>query len=280
MSNYMITQNQINNFTCYLKQHDISSGTIEKYHRDLKHMVKWLNKRKLSLELLVQWRDVLLSEGRCPATVNSMLAAVNTFFRYKKCKIHIPYLRVQRCLFRNPKRELTRQEYVHLVKTAKNIGKEKLALIIEMICATGIRVSEVSYITVEAAQSGKAQIFSKGKIRVILLPAKLCQKLLHYAKKHKIVSGEIFLTRNGKTISRKQIWAEMKRLCTQAHISPEKVFPHNLRHLFAQTFYRTTKDVVMLADILGHSNIETTRIYLISTGVEHMQLIERLSLLL
>ena len=159
------------------------------------------------------------------------------------------------------------------------MGRTRLALLMETICATGIRVSELQYITVENAERGRAEIALKGKIRTILLPAKLCRKLLKYAKKQKTASGEIFLTRNGKPLSRKQIWAEMKALCEKAGVEATKVFPHNLRHLFARTFYKVCKDVVRLADVLGHSSIETTRIYLISTGAEHLQTLNKLNLI-
>ena len=176
-------------------------------------------------------------------------------------------------------RELTKEDYTWLWSTANAQGKHRLALLMETICATGIRVSEVRYITVEAVQSGRADVSLKGKIRTILLPGKLCWKLQKYAKKQKVVSGEIFLTRNGKGLSRRQIWAEMKALCKAAGVVASKVFPHNLRHLFARTFYKVYKDVARLADVLGHSSIETTRIYLISTGVEHAHQMERLGLI-
>jgi len=163
--------------------------------------------------------------------------------------------------------------------SAHELGRERLALLLETICATGIRVSEVKYITVEAAQVGRAEISLKGKLRTILLPGKLCRKLKKYARQQKNASGEIFLTRSGKSLSRRQIWAEMKRLCKVAGVAPSKVFPHNLRHLFARTFYKVCRDVVKLADVLGHSSIETTRIYLISTGVEHMKILSRMRLI-
>ncbi len=159
------------------------------------------------------------------------------------------------------------------------MGRTRLALLMETICATGIRVSEVKYITAEAVETGRAEISLKGKIRTILLPGKLCRKLQKYVRKQKIVSGEIFLTRNGKGLSRRQIWAEMKSLCEKAGVAATKVFPHNLRHLFAQAFYRVCHDVVRLADVLGHSSIETTRIYLISTGAEHIRQLDRLGLI-
>ncbi len=188
------------------------------------------------------------------------------------------YLKIQRQMFRSSRRDLTREDYLKLVETAAELGKERLALLIETICATGIRVSEVKYITVEAAHAGQACISLKGKLRTILLPGKLCHKLKKYARKKKIASGEIFLTRSGKSLSRRQIWAEMKALCAKAGVERSKVFPHNLRHLFARTFYRACRDVVKLADVLGHSSIETTRIYLVSTGVEHARQMERLGL--
>ena len=178
------------------------------------------------------------------------------------------------------RRELTREEYGRLVSTAERLGREWLALLLETICATGIRVSEVRYLTVEAAARGRAEISLKGKIRTILLPGKLCRKLLKYARRQKIASGEVFLTRSGRGLSRKQIWAEMKSLCGKAGVEPSKVFPHNLRHLFARTFYKVCRDVAKLADVLGHSSLETTRLYLISTGQEHARTLERLHLLI
>ena len=192
--------------------------------------------------------------------------------------VKIRFVRIQRSIFREKSRELTREEFGRLVETADRQGNVRLALLLETICASGIRVSEVKYITVEAAREGKANISLKGKNRTILLPGKLCRKLLKYAKKQKIASGEIFLTGSGKSLSRGQIWAEMKRLCKAAGVEATKVFPHNLRHLFATTFYRIYKDVVRLADILGHSSVDTTRIYLISTGEEHQKMLEQMRL--
>lgn len=190
------------------------------------------------------------------------------------------HLKVQRKAFRESSRELTKEEYRRLLQTADALGKERLLLLLETICATGIRVSEVRYITYKAIQAGKAEIFLKGKVRTILIPGRLCRKLQKYANRQKITSGELFLTRSGKGLSRKQIWMEMKRLCEQAKVEPTKVFPHNLRHLFARCFYHACRDVAKLADVLGHSSIETTRIYLISTGTEHVQALNRLRLIL
>ena len=187
-------------------------------------------------------------------------------------------LKIQRKLFRSSDRELTREEYERLLAAARAEGRMRLALLLETICATGIRVSEVRYITVEAARAGKAEIALKGKIRTILLPGKLCRKLLKYAKTQKNASGEIFLTRSGSSLSRKQIWAEMKALCRKAGVEPTKVFPHNLRYLFARCFYQACRDIAKLADVLGHSSVETTRIYLITTGAEHARTMDQLKL--
>ena len=225
------------------------------------------------------WKASLVSQGYRPSTVNTMLVGLNGFFQFmgwEGCKVRS--LRLQRRLFREDSRELTREEYDRLTAAAHALGRERLALLMEAICATGIRVGEVRNLTVEAVRLGQAEIALKGKIRVILLPGKLRRKLLRYARAQKIASGAIFRTRGGAPLSRKQIWAEMKRLCARAGVRPEKVFPHNLRHLFARTFYRVCRDVAKLADVLGHSSIETTRIYLISTGAEHARQLERLGL--
>ena len=234
----------------------------------------------MTAETVTGWKRYLYAEGYKPETINSKLSALNKFFSFMGWpELRTRYLKIQRKLFRGTEKELTKEEYTHLLETANRLGKPRLALLIETICATGIRVSEVKYITVEAIQTGRADIALKGKIRTILIPGKLCRKLQKYAMKQKITSGEIFLTRSSKGISRRQIWAEMKALCKKADVAPSKVFPHNLRHLFARTFYRACRDVAKLADVLGHSSIETTRIYLISTGVEHAQQLERLGLI-
>ena len=235
----------------------------------------------MTKEEVTAWRDALLARGLTPSTVNSMLAAVNGFFRFtgrEDCRVK--FLKVQRRLFRDAGRELTRDEYERLLAAAGNSGQRRLELLMEAICATGIRVSEVRYLTVEAARRGRAEIRLKGKIRTILIPGKLCRKLLKFAQKNKTVSGEIFLTRNGTGLSRRQIWAEMKALCARAGVEPGKVFPHNLRHLFATAFYRACRDIARLADVLGHSSIETTRIYLVTSGSEHLRQLERLRLVL
>lgn len=275
----MIGAQELISYTGHLKSEERAPGTIEKYLRDVRSFVVWLDGREVTRELTATWKEVLLSNGLSPVTVNSMLVSVNGLLRFlgwEDCRARLQ--KIQRRLFRDHNRELCRDEYERLVRTADALGKERLALLMETICATGIRVSEVRYITVEAAKRGQAEISLKGKIRTILLPAKLCKKLLKYAGKQKNASGEIFLTGSGKSLSRKQIWAEMKALCEKAGVEPSKVFPHNLRHLFARCFYRVCRDVAKLADVLGHSSIETTRIYLISTGAEHAKTLDRLQL--
>ena len=225
------------------------------------------------------WKTHLTKAGYAPSTINAMLSSLNGFFGFlgwEECRVK--FLKIQRRAFREQEKELSRAEYERLLKTARENGNSRLALLLETICATGIRVSEVRYITVEALSRRRADISLKGKIRTILLPGKLCKKLRDYARKQNITTGEIFLTRKGKGMSRCQIWREMKKLCEKAGVNPSKVFPHNLRHLFARTFYKVCRDIVKLADVLGHSSIETTRIYLMSTGETHARQMERLGL--
>lgn len=267
-------------FRQYLLREERTAGTVEKYLRDTRAFAAWLDGGSVTKEAAAKWKEYLLARRYAPVTVNSMLASLNTFFRFAKWEdCRLKALKIQKRLFREQSKELTRPEYERLLSMARALGRDRLALLMEAICATGIRVSEVPYITVEAARTGRTEISLKGKIRTILLPSKLRRKLLNYARKNKIVSGEIFLTRNGGSLSRKQIWAEMKDLCRRAGVEKTKVFPHNLRHLFARTFYQVSRDVAKLADILGHSSIETTRLYLVSTGAEHVRQLERLCLI-
>ena len=263
----------------HLYAEEKSAGTVSKYLHDMRAFQAFADGRPVTRELSIMWKDQLFSEQYAVPTINSMLSSLNGFLRFMRwddCKVK--FLRVQHRLFCDPSRILTRSEYNKLLETAKAQGKERLVLIMETICSTGIRVSEVRCITVEAAMQGMTEVSLKGKIRTILMPSRLRKKLLEYARKNKIASGEIFLTRSGNPISRRQIWAEMKRLCEAAGIAPTKVFPHNLRHLFARTFYKMSHDIAKLADTLGHSCIDTTRIYLVSTGREHKSLLEKLRL--
>ena len=254
MKDHHVPQEHLSAFARRLAEEERSAGTVEKYLRDAGAFLEWLAGAPVNREAVTGWKAHLVRSGYRPATINSMLAALNTFLRFiglEDCRVRA--LRVQRRLFQSEERELSRQEYQRLLDTARTLGRDRLALVMETICAAGIRVSEVRYI-------------------------KLCRKLLKYARQQKTASGEIFLTKSGKPLSRRQIWAEMKRLCLRAGVAPTKVFPHNLRHLFARTFYQATRDVAKLADVLGHSSIETTRIYLISTGAQHRRDLDRLRL--
>ena len=276
----VLTAERIAAFQAHLKREERSEGTVGKYLRDVRQFAAWLDGAAVTKDAAALWKEHLHIQGYGPATINGKLAALNAFFSFagwEDCRVKA--LKLQRRLFRDSGKELTRQEYDRLTQAARALGRERLALLMETICATGIRVSEVKYITAQTARSGRAEISLKGKIRTILLPGKLCRKLMKYAKKQKIASGEIFLTRSGSSLSRKQIWAEMKALCEYAGVAPSKVFPHNLRHLFATVFYAACKDVARLADVLGHSSIETTRIYLLTTGAEHIQQLDRLGLI-
>ena len=276
----IITFELLQQFADYLKNEERESSTISKYLNNVQAFANWLQEREVTKENLTAYKEHLIMKKYNPKTINGILSAINKFLVVAGWgDIKVKYLRIQRQLFRSSGRELTKAEYMKLLNKAQELGKERLGLLMQTICGTGIRVSELKYITVEAVKTGKAEISLKGKIRTILLTGKLCKKLLKYTKGQKITSGEIFLTRSGRGLGRKQIWAEMKALCKKAGVESGKVFPHNLRHLFARTFYKVCKDVVRLADVLGHSSIETTRIYLISTGAEHLQTLNKLNLI-
>lgn len=266
-------------FAAYLRAAERSAGTIENYLRHSRNFLCWLAGRPLNKEITAAWKQTLVEKGGSAASINGKLVAVNRFLAFldrEDCRLSL--LRVQRALFRDGSRELSLADYERLLAVARRRGDERLALVMETICATGIRVSELGYITVEAVRAGRADISLKGKIRTILLPRPLCKKLLRYAKKAKYRSGILFRTRNDRALSRKQIWAEMKALSKAAGVAPTKVYPHNLRHLFARVHYRKHKDVATLADLLGHSAIETTRLYLVGTGAEHLRQLDCLGL--
>lgn len=275
---YTITPTDIDGYCLSLRSDERAAGTVAKYRRDLAAFALWLDGRGVTKENAARWKTHLLERGCKPKTINSKLSAINGFFAFMGWPIKVKFLKIQHQLFRDPAREMTRQEYDRLLTVAREAGQERLALIMETLCATGIRISELRYITVEAAKDGRATIALKGKIRTILLPTKLCRKLSKYAKKQKIASGAIFRTKSGKSITRRQVWYELKRLCQAAGVEPTKVFPHNFRHLFATTFYKACRDIARLADVLGHSNIETTRIYLAVSGAEQARQLDRLGL--
>lgn len=275
----LIVEGNISDFSLCLESEGRAKGTIEKYKRDISKFSKFMNGKPVTPQDALGWREALFLTGYAPQTINSMLSALNRFFSFMGWQGYkVSHLRVQRKIFREQERELDIFEYRRLLDASKKLGKNRLLLLMETICSCGIRVSEVQAITVDAAQSGRAVISTKGKIRTILLPRKLCQKLQKYIKKNGIKSGPIFISKSGRSLSRHQIWAEMKAICTYAEVCPSKVFPHNLRHLFARTFYKATHDIVQLADVLGHSRLETTRIYLISTGFDHAMQLEQLGL--
>lgn len=275
---YTITPTDIDGYCLSLRSDERAAGTVAKYRRDLATFSRWIGGAAVTKETAARWKTHLLERGCKPETINSKLSAINGFFAFMGWPIKVKFLKIQHQLFRDPAREMTRQEYDRLLTVARETGQERLALIMETLCATGIRISELRYITVEAAKDGRATISLKGKIRTILLPTKLYRKLQKYAKKEKIASGAIFRTKSGKPISRRQVWYELKRLCQAAGVEPGKVFPHNFRHLFATTFYKACKDIARLADVLGHSSIETTRIYLAVSGAEQARQLDKLRL--
>ena len=280
MNEIILTSDDLMAFKTYLIEKEASAATLEKYLRCAKDLLAFLKGDALTKESVLLWKEGLIKKGLAPATVNTYIAAANAFFASIGIsgKIHIKSLKIQRKMFTDKEKELTRAEYERLVSAARKRGDERLSLLFETICATGIRVSEVKYITKEAALKGRTDIRLKGKIRTILIPDKLCRKLLKYAKKRSIKAGQIFLSAKGRPLSRQRIWEQMKSICEKAGVDPKKVFPHNLRHLFARTFYRATKDIVKLADVLGHTSTATTRIYLISTEKEHRSALESLKL--
>ena len=274
-----LTQREFDQFEDYLRHDEREESTIEAYLRSLTHFAEWADGRAVTKELAMEWKAALAEAGYRPISVNAMLAAVNKFFicmGREDCKVK--YLKLQRQMFRKSEKDLSKEEYQRLVQAAHEKGDLRMELILETICATGIRVGELKYITVEAVRSGVAEIALKGKIRTILLPHRLCRKLQKYAKQQKIASGKLFLTQDGLPVSRQSIWTRMKALCEAAGVERSKVFPHNLRSLFARSFYGSCHDVVRLADVLGHSSIETTRIYLMSTGKEYLRQLDKLGL--
>lgn len=275
-----INNESINAFIEHLKSNEMSKATIEKYNRDIKHFHSFADGRSLDKALCLEYKEHL-ETAYAITSANSMIASINSFFKFMDWfDLCVKQFKVQKRVFCSENTELTKNEYERLVRTAKSKGKERINLVLQTICGTGIRVSELKFITVEAVMSGEAEVRCKGKNRVVFIVTKLRNLLLKYAKKHHIDSGPIFVTRNGKVFDRSNIWREMKQLCKDAGVSDKKVFPHNLRHLFARIFYGIEKDIAKLADVLGHSNINTTRIYIISTGIEHKRRMENMKLII
>ena len=274
----IIIIDQIKEYKTHLINEEKCKATIEKYIRDITVFYEWLSGRELTKELALEYK-VQLMENYAPTSINSILASLNSFFDHNGWhEIKLKNLKIQRRIFCQSEKELTKGEYEKLLQAAKDKKNERIYLVMQTICATGIRVSELSYITAEAVKCGQTQVKLKGKIRMIILNKDLCRVLKKYMQEQGITQGCVFVTRNGKPLDRHGIWKAMKDLCESAGVSKEKVFPHALRHLFAKTYYSLQKDIVRLADILGHSSINTTRLYTIENGDEHRRQMERMGL--
>ena len=281
MKGRFLTETQIAAFAVYLKSEEKSENTIEKYMRDVRAFCAYVGEAEMTKETVIAYKNKLLSENYAARSVNSVLASINSLLSFLGwADLKVKSIKLQRQIYCPEEKELTKAEYIRLVNTAKQKGNERLNLLIQTICGTGIRVSELQYITVEAVKCNEAVVSLKGKTRSVFIVRDLQKKLLRYAAEQKISSGAIFITRSGKPMSRTNIWREMKSLCVEAGVNPQKVFPHNLRYLFARTFYGIEKDIAKLADILGHSSINTTRIYIITTGNEHRQRMENMRLII
>lgn len=277
MEERRITREQLNLFYQFLIREEKSTATVEKYLRDARAFSVFLNSDPVTKARVVSYKQYLQERGYAVRSINSMLASLNSlmgFLGWTDCRVKT--IRQQRQTYCAEEKELSKREYLNLLQAAH--GKPQLQLILQTVCGTGIRVSELRYFTVEAVRRGEVVIHCKGKVRTILVPGKLRKLLMNHAGKEKIRSGPIFINRNGRVLNRSTIWAQMKALCRTAGVNPKKVFPHNLRRLFARTFYGIEKDIAKLADLLGHSSVDTTRIYIMSTGTEHRRKIERLGL--
>ncbi len=280
MKDKRLTEQVIATFAAHLERDEKSRNTIEKYLRDVRMFAAFVNGVTVTKETVIAYKQQRAANYAVPS-VNSMIASLNslfTFLGWTDCKVK--FIKFQRPVYCPAEKELTREDYTRLVNTAKRQHNERLELLIQTICATGIRVSELPFITLEAAQHGEATVSLKGKTRTVFIVRELQNRLLRYAAEHGIRTGAIFVTRSGRPMNRTNVWREMKRLCDEAGVDPQKVFPHNLRHLFARIFYGIEKDIVKLADVLGHSSINTTRIYVISSGNEHRKRMENMRLII
>ena len=278
--NKTITPELIRHYAVSLREQENAPATIEKYVHDLTALCGYVDGAALTKTALIGWKEHL-AKRYAPTSVNTMLAAVNSqldFCGWQDLKVKP--LKIQKSMFCDEGKELTRDEYSRLIHAAGKEGNERLSLVIQTICATGIRVSELKFITAEAIASGRAEISNKGKQRTVFVPDKLRRLLKKYLQKQDRTNGPVFVTRTGKPLDRSNIWRDMKALCESAGVAPGKVFPHNLRHLFARTYYTLEKDLSRLADILGHSNVNTTRIYTVESGVVHARQMERMELII
>lgn len=281
MKGQILSNKAVEDFEKYLHKEEKSENTIQKYLHDVQAFMMFAGENEITKEAVIAYKNKLINEHYAVRSINSMLASLNSLFAFlcwSDCRVKS--IKLQRQVYCPEEKELTKAEYMRLVNTAKQKGNERLNLILQTICGTGIRVSELQFITVEAIKTGEALVSLKGKTRSVFIVKELRKKLLRYVREQGIKSGSIFITRTGKPMNRANIWREMKNLCESAGVNPKKVFPHNLRHLFARTFYGIEKDIAKLADILGHSSINTTRIYIISTGTEHRQRMENMRLVI
>lgn len=281
MRSRFITTEIIEKFRLYLLDEEKSDNTIEKYLRDVTALANFCKSTAITKEVVIAYKEKLIEDHYSISSINSMLAGINSLFCFMGWHdLRVKTIKFQRQVFYPEEKELTRKDYERLCQAALKAKDERLYLILQTICATGIRVSELKFITVESVRKGKALVSLKGKCRYIFIVRELQKKLLRYAAKQGIKVGSVFITRTGKPISRITVWREMKNLCVRAKVNPQKVFPHNLRRLFAREFYRIKKDISKLADILGHSTINTTRIYLMGTGMEHLLYMENMCLVI
>lgn len=275
----LLTLKLIETFKEFLINEEKSQVTVEKYMRDITTFFAWVNNIELSKGLIVEYKQSIIG-NYAPASVNSMLSSLNSFFDFLGWhELKVKTLKIQRQIFADKEKELSKSEYERLLKAAQDKKNERLYLLMQTICATGIRVSELKYITCESVNVGQAVINCKGKTRVVILPKQLCKILKNYIKEKGILRGSVFISKSGKPLNRTNIWTDMKKLCEVAGVSKDKVFPHNLRHLFARTYYSLQKDIVRLADVLGHSSVNTTRIYTMESGEVHRKQIQKLGLL-
>lgn len=275
-----ITQETINNFRDYLINEEKSNATVEKYLHDVICFTRRFKDCELIKSVVLSYKNELL-ETYAASSVNSIISSLNSFFEFMNWReLKNKTVKIQKKIFACEDKNLTKAEYEHLLVAAQSKQNQRLYLLMQTICSTGIRVSELKYITVAALDIGRTEINNKGKRRIVFLPSKLCKTLKKYVREQKIKSGAVFVSKNGRPLDRSNIWASMKKLCESANVSPQKVFPHNLRHLFARTYYSLQKDIVRLSDILGHSNINTTRIYTQENGDIHRQQIQKLGLLI
>lgn len=277
----IVTESLLKKYSQYLYQEEKSKATIKKYLSDLQKLMDYMGGKTVTKERMIAYKEYLMTEKQYKSSsINSYLVAANRFFDYMNWHdAKVKTIKIQQAAFVPEEKELTKNEFQKLVRTAQELGRTKISMIIQTICGTGMRVSEVQFVTVAAVQKGQVTIYNKGKERIILIQRSLQMKLLAYIRKHGIKSGQIFHTANGNTVDRTYIWREMKKLCQKAGVAQSKVFPHNLRALFARTYYTMFKDIAKLADILGHSSIETTRIYVKTSGIKHRLQLDRLRLL-